>query len=366
MLGLFLDIFSQHLWVTKFKTAGTAKTTVDSLTGIFNHFTAAETFMTDGGRHFNNDLVKTFCAKWSCTHHIVAAYSPWINGLVEGTNKLLLHILKQLCVPNLGEDNAMEDNWETLPKTWPDHLDDAVRALNNRLLPSLKFTPKELLLGLVVDTKHTELTCSMTEPSAIDAAIHMAYIAQQCLDGYDEAVRHAIKRKATFDCHILKRQPVEVIFTPGQLIQVYRSNLNYTFKTERKILPKWSCPHRVTLQLRNLYRVETLAGMPLTGEFSARWLQAFIPREGTQLHKDQQEYMCKLLSQPEGDGREEQWQRGNYNREDDKEEDEEVPWDDEEPPDNIERTEAKRIAEGPTGEERVTAGPDSRSDGEGG
>ncbi|KIM61383.1 hypothetical protein SCLCIDRAFT_86339, partial [Scleroderma citrinum Foug A] len=70
----------------------------------------------------------------------------------------------------------------------------------------------------------------------------MAYVAQQRLDGYDEAVRHAIKRKATFDRHILKRQPAEVIFTPRQLVQVYRSDLDYTFKTERKILPKWSCP----------------------------------------------------------------------------------------------------------------------------
>jgi len=53
-LGLFLDTFSQHIWVTKYKTAGTAKTTVDSLAGIFNTFTAAKTFMTDGGKHFNN------------------------------------------------------------------------------------------------------------------------------------------------------------------------------------------------------------------------------------------------------------------------------------------------------------------------
>ena len=101
--------------------------------------------------------------------------------------------------PNLGEDNATDDDWEKLPKTWPDYLDNAVRALNNHLLPSLKFTPKELLLGLVIDTKRTELTHSTTEPSSIDAATHMAYVAQQRLDGYDEAVHHAIKRKMAFD-----------------------------------------------------------------------------------------------------------------------------------------------------------------------
>jgi len=95
-LGLYLDTFSQHLWVMKFKMAGTAKTTVDSLSTIFNAYTAAEAFMSDGGKHFDNAMVKEFCAKWSCTHHVVAVYSPWINGLVEGTNKLLLHVLDQM------------------------------------------------------------------------------------------------------------------------------------------------------------------------------------------------------------------------------------------------------------------------------
>ena len=69
-----------------------------------------------------------------------------------------------------------------------------------------------------------------------------------------------------------------------------------------------------------------------------------------------------LLPQPEVDEKEEQWQRGSYDEDDD----EEVPWDDEELPDHIERMKAKRIAEGPTGKERVMAGPDSRLDGEGG
>ncbi|KIO05479.1 hypothetical protein M404DRAFT_141182, partial [Pisolithus tinctorius Marx 270] len=157
MLGLFLDTFSQHLLVTKFKRAGTAKTTVDSLANIFNSFTAAEIFMMDGGCHFNNEL-------------------------------LLLHVLKHLCAPNVREDDVENDGWEKLLRTWPDHLDDAVWAMNNHLLLSLKFTLKELLLGLVIDTKCTELTSSTIEPLALDAAIHMVYAAQQRLDGYDEAV----------------------------------------------------------------------------------------------------------------------------------------------------------------------------------
>ncbi|KIN93882.1 hypothetical protein M404DRAFT_103164, partial [Pisolithus tinctorius Marx 270] len=194
-LRLFLDTFSQHLWVTKFKTAGTAKTTVNSLATIFNSFTAPEMFMTDRGRHFDN---KT----------------------------LLLHVLKWLCAPNIGEDDNPETDWEKLPRTWPDHLNNVVHVLNNCILPSLKFSPKELLLGLVINTKRTALTHSITVPSPVDVAIHMAYAAQQRLDGYNEMVRHAIKRKKVFNHCVLQRQGAEVTFTRGQLVQVYRSDLD--------------------------------------------------------------------------------------------------------------------------------------------
>ncbi|KAH7917343.1 hypothetical protein BV22DRAFT_986307, partial [Leucogyrophana mollusca] len=73
----------------------------------------------------------------------------------------------------------------------------------------------------------------------------MAYVAQQRLDGYDAAVRHAVKRKAAFDKRVIAKKPGEVIFTKGQLVQVYRNDLDYTFRTERKLLPKWSEPQRI-------------------------------------------------------------------------------------------------------------------------
>lgn len=93
-LGVFLDIYSQNIWTFTFKTAGSAKTTVAVLQQIFKDFVPAEVFMSDGGSHFKNVEVQKFCEEWNCRHHVVSAYSPWINGLVEGTNKILLHVLK--------------------------------------------------------------------------------------------------------------------------------------------------------------------------------------------------------------------------------------------------------------------------------
>ena len=125
-IGLYLDTYSQHVWAFKHKTHGTGKTTVDALSRIFQDFTPPETFMTDDGKHFNNTEVRTMCEKWSTNTHIVPTYSPWVNGLVEGTNKILLHVLKRLCAPNLGEDEQVSTTTDDVPKNWPEHLEEAI------------------------------------------------------------------------------------------------------------------------------------------------------------------------------------------------------------------------------------------------
>ncbi|KAG2059285.1 hypothetical protein BDR06DRAFT_874271, partial [Suillus hirtellus] len=103
-----------------------------------------------------------------------------------------------------------------------------------------------------------------------EVLMQMAYVEQQCLDGYEEIVRHAIKCKAAFDKRIRQRMPGEVIFKTGQLVQVYCSDLDYTFKTERKLILKWSVPRQVQSRNLNSYKLETLEGRPIQGEFSAR------------------------------------------------------------------------------------------------
>ena len=284
-VGLFLDTYSQHVWAFKLKSAGTAKTTIEGLSHIFHNFIAPETFMSDGGKHFDNHNVRDFCAQWSTKHHIIAAYAPWINGLVEGTNKLLLHVLKRLCAPDLDNDKLDAIDWEKLPKQWPDHLDEAVRCLNNRLLPSFKFSPKELLLGLVINTPRTPLEESCSVLRVTDVNTQSAYAAQQRLDGYSAAIVHALKRKETFDRRVTTSKAGNVVFDVGQLVQVYHSWDDFTFKSSRKLIPHWSVPRRVVEHLQNSYRLETLDGDPLPGLVHARRLRSYQPRDGSLLAK---------------------------------------------------------------------------------
>ncbi|KAF8881172.1 hypothetical protein CPB84DRAFT_1687342 [Gymnopilus junonius] len=94
-------------------------------------------------------------------------------------------------------------------------------------------------------------------------------------------------KKEAFDKRVVGRAPREVIFKAGQLMQVYRSDLDYTFKATWKMEPKWSAPQCIVSHNKNSYKIETLEGLPIGGCFSSRHLWWFIPRDGTSLHAAQ-------------------------------------------------------------------------------
>ena len=299
-VGLYVDAFTRHVWAYKYKKSPTGKTTTDSLGDIIRAFVAPNIFMTDGGSHFDNKEVREFCTSHGTKTHVIATYSPWVNGLVEGTNKLLLHILKRLCSPEHGEDNEdkeVAELSEDMPEKWPEFLDDAIAELNRRILPSLQFSPKELLLGYPINTGTPSLETITSDPTEGDVMAHLAYVEQQRLDGYDNTIRHAIQRKTLFDKRIRAKKSGEVVYKQGQLVQVYRSDLDYTFKVERKMISKWSRPFRVAERIVNSYRLETLDGQAIEGEFHARRLRGFQPREGTQLAREQKEFEEALVKQ---------------------------------------------------------------------
>ena len=279
-LGIWMDVYAQRVWVTKLKAAATRKSSRKSYGDICDLFTASETLMTDGGPEFDNAELRTECEKRGTKLQICPAYSPWVNGLLEGTNSILLNRLKRMCAPDIGEDKYGDMD---VPNNWPDHLEAAVRYINNRILPNLQYSPNELLLGLVVNTKPTPIEHTATEPTLDEVETQMAYVDQQRFDGYAHIVDHAHRRKTTFDKQVLSRSPREVICRAGDLVQVYRSDLDYTFQTDRKMLPKFSAPRRVVSRNQNSYQLETLESLPIVGRFSSRRLRLFIPRKGTEL-----------------------------------------------------------------------------------
>ena len=281
-IGLYVDVFSQKMWAFKSKAAR-GKDTVNSLRRITQAFTAPTVFMADGGGHFDCEEVKTFCEEMNTHLHIIAAYSPWVNGLLEGSNGILLNALKRLCAPNLGEDDYERMEKEDTPRNWPDHLDSAIKNLSDRILPALKFSPNELLLGIPTTIPPPVDPNTITPPTEADVALHLAITEQLRFDGYASMVNHAEKRKQKFDEKVMKNSPGNVIFEPGDLVQIHQTQWTHTFTSIRKLIPMWSTPHRVTTRLRNSYTLETLNNSPIAGRFSARRLRLFTPRPSTKL-----------------------------------------------------------------------------------
>lgn len=281
-VGLYTDVFAQRLWAFKSKTA-TGKNTVDSLKHIVQGFTAPNTLMTDGGSHFNCNEVKAFCDENNIKLHVVAAYAPWLNGLLEGSNGILLNALKRLCAPGLGEDDYEHMATKDIPKNWPDHLDTAIKHLNDRILPSLKYSPNKLLLGLVVNSRTTDTLETIKPPDEQDVRVHLALVEQQQLDGYSAIVDHAAKRKRIFNARLRKHAPRVVVFKPGDLVQIHATEWVHTLASIKKLISMWSIPHRVKTRQLNSYTLETLAGLPLAGVYNSRRLRAFEPHEGTKL-----------------------------------------------------------------------------------
>jgi len=305
-IALIMDAFTRFRWGFKLKTKGTAKTTRAALQSICNAFNSPEKLMVDGGSHFDCGLVREFCEEKGIELQIVSPYSPWIAGLIENGNSNLLSVLRKLCAPGLGEDDYEKMQWEDLPKNWPTHFEHAVSLLNRRLMPSLQCSPAELMLGLVINTNPTPTTDAVAPTTAEQIGIHQAYTQQQRLDGYAHTIEHAARRKGAFDKRLLAKFPREVIFKTGQLVQVYRNDLTYTFKTERKLLPRWSPPRRIVTRDRNSYRLETLEGVPITSTFSSRRLRRFLPRPGTQLAEQQEAFEAQLRAAvAEGEGEDE-------------------------------------------------------------
>lgn len=155
-------------------------------------------------------------------------------------------------------------------------------------MPALEFTPRELLTGCVVNTKPTPEDIAVTAPTKDDIETQLEYSKQQQLDAYSHIVEHANEREAIFNRKIDESRTKKLVtFHTNDLVQIYRSDLDYTFRTEHKMLPKWGQVRRVVSRDVNSYKLASLGGLVLKGRFSARRLRKFKARPGTSLDTQQ-------------------------------------------------------------------------------
>ncbi|KAJ7233816.1 hypothetical protein C8J57DRAFT_1249710 [Mycena rebaudengoi] len=96
-------------------------------------------------------------------------------------------------------------------------------------------------------------------------------------------VAHGVAQKAVFDCRVLESSTGEVVYKPGDLVQVLDPQFKKTFLLTKKFLPTWSGALRVKTRLLSSYTIETIYGEELDGRYSARRLRPIKPPKGSSL-----------------------------------------------------------------------------------
>jgi len=278
-VGLYIDVFSHFVWVSQLKVAGSAKTTTDSLEYIFDDFAIPDSFMADGGSHFRNNAVDAFCSSRGVKHITTASYSPWINGLIEGSNKILLNILKRLCAPD-HDTNDGDTKPEDIPKNWPEHLDEAIRQMNDRILIHLNTTPRELLFGRTFRPEDAADAPNPEPTTPGDVDIHFALADSLRWNAHLRSLQRTERQKASFDYNA---KIVE--FRIGDIVQWYDSPADDNHKSINKLAPRWSAPAQIYACFLNSFSLCDLHGIPLknSDHIHSRRLRHYIPLRGTAL-----------------------------------------------------------------------------------
>jgi hypothetical protein len=165
------------------------------------------------------------------------------------------------------------------PAAWPKHLDEAVAQLNNRILPSLGYSPRELLTGILSPKRKADIGAQIQDPTLEEVDVNMALTYAFRMDGYANALQHAGRRKHQFD---KKARPAD--FKAGDLVQKYDARLDETHSSLCKLAPRWSGPVRVVSKATNSYALKDLKGNAFLSAAHSRLLRLFIPSPGTPLN----------------------------------------------------------------------------------
>jgi hypothetical protein len=172
----------------------------------------------------------------------------------------------------VSEDESAIDKTE-VPAAWPTHIAKAVELLNNRILPSLKYSPREIMLGMLLQPRPMPILAAAADKGRLPSnEEHVALAEILRSDANGSAEDHAVVRKAAFDKGI--RQPTS--FKPGSLVQVYDSKLDGSHETSAKLAPRWSAPRQVVKQVTGSYTLQTLEGKTIPKAIHANRLRLYV------------------------------------------------------------------------------------------
>lgn len=155
----FVDYFSS--FSIAFPTvSSSADDVLPTLETTFNIFPSPRMIYMDNGPHFTNGRVQMFFSKRGVKLEDRPTEASKSTGKIESTGRLIQETLRKILSGRPGARRMqIVDHLSDLSSDWDLALPEAVRAVNNRIIPHLRYSPTEILFGM-----SRELT-NMTEIS---------------------------------------------------------------------------------------------------------------------------------------------------------------------------------------------------------
>ncbi|SPO32317.1 uncharacterized protein UTRI_02874 [Ustilago trichophora] len=243
-LLVVVDYFSRFVWGFPLAQAR-GKDVVRCLTLLCDQLSALPiTIISDGGSHFDCAEVYDFLADNNVGHHITPAYAPWVNGLVERNNGIIIQALRRVC--------ASVTSASTSDFPWNDHLSTVLWEINHRPIHDLSnLSPTELLYGYVIADREKSRVGS---PMASEVHLQCAFIDTRQVDAMSSYKAAQAKRTNKSRPRRLG-VPIEI----GDLVLRHQTMYESTYSTQAKLAPKWIGPFVVMKKQRKSYIIRSLS-----------------------------------------------------------------------------------------------------------
>ncbi|KAG7529021.1 hypothetical protein FFLO_05814 [Filobasidium floriforme] len=258
-----VDCFTRYVMVWTYKGAPTGAMVIKALEEMRSKFITPAEIITDNGSAFNCNAVLDWGKANKCEISFATPYSH--VGLVENANHLVLERLRRLANADIHHVPATDP--PSVPKKWPQLVQESVRCLNERNLEYMGgFSPKDLLFGPRQEGQ---------ERGTVDPGRRILLLDACRSDASASFVREQLARKG--------RTKEWNAYHPsiGDTVLAYDPTGDRSFDTSYKLKAKWQGPFVVCELGRRSARLKTLEGRPRAGWISWNMLKEWkTGREG--------------------------------------------------------------------------------------
>ncbi|CAA9994248.1 unnamed protein product, partial [Nesidiocoris tenuis] len=223
-----IDAFTKFVWLFPTKSTTTAEV-IKKLEIRKEVFGSPSRIISDRGTAFTSNEFRDYCKSEDIELHLITTGLPRANGQVERLNSTIIAVLSKLCLDE--------------PTTWYKKIGEVQQIINSTYQRSIGMTPFELLIGVPMKLKHTQLYKLVEEE-----------IINNFVDDREETRKQAkaqILKVQEENCrgYNLRRREARC-YKIGDLVAIKRT------QPTSKLRPKFAGPYRITkIKPNNTYDV---------------------------------------------------------------------------------------------------------------